>query len=185
MKTFQYLTGGIFLSLLILGAAVLPGDGTTGGISSPANAVEGEKVRLYSVREKGWIMSEKIRKTSEEWKKILSPEAYHVTEEQGTERAFSGAYWNHHEKGVYRCVRCGNDLFSSETKFESGTGWPSFTRPVAEANIGIRTDRGLFMERVEVHCSRCGAHLGHVFKDGPNPMGLRYCINSAALVFGR
>ena len=130
-------------------------------------------------------MSQKIKKTSEEWKKLLSPEAYHVTEEQGTERAFSGEYWNHHEKGVYRCVRCGNDLFVSDTKFESGTGWPSFTRPVSEKNVDTKSDRSLFVERVEVLCSRCGAHLGHVFKDGPKPTGLRYCINFAALAFGK
>lgn len=135
----------------------------------------GKKLRVVEV--------EPIRKTDAEWKQMLTPEQFYVTRKEGTERAFSGKYAAHHGDGLYKCICCGTMLFDSRTKFESGTGWPSFYQPLAKENVKENVDNSLGMQRTEVECARCGAHGGHVFPDGPRPTGLRYCMNSASLDF--
>ncbi|MFQ5740588.1 MAG: peptide-methionine (R)-S-oxide reductase MsrB [Acidobacteriota bacterium] len=148
-----------------------------------ARPTTGRTLEVYSAQLDRHLPAEKVKKTDAEWKRQLTAEQFQVTRRKGTERAFSGRYWDHHQKGTYRCICCENDLFRSEQKFESGTGWPSFWAPIAEENVRTEEDRSFFMHRIEVLCALCGAHLGHVFPDGPKPTGLRYCMNSASLSF--
>ena len=158
----------------------------SGSPASPAGAFDqtaARGIRVFSAEKGSYVMTQTVVKTNEEWRKILTPEQYRILREKGTERAFSGKYDRNHEHGIYRCAACGLDLFRSEEKYDSGTGWPSFTAPIAPGNVVTRPDNSFFTHRTEVLCARCGGHLGHVFDDGPMPTGKRYCMNSAALQF--
>ena len=162
---------GVIVGLLLAGMFIF---------GQPAVA---ESLKVYSVGEGKYVMTEKVVKNEEEWRKILTSEQFHILREKGAERAYSGKLHANHEHGIYRCAGCGLDLFNSESKYESGTGWPSFFAPVAPENVRLEEDRSFFMTRTEVLCPRCGGHLGHLFGDGPEPTGKRYCMNSAALEF--
>jgi peptide-methionine (R)-S-oxide reductase len=154
-----------------------------GGLLVVGQTTAAELLKAYSASEGKFVMTEKVAKSEEEWRNILTPEQFHILREKGTERAYSGKLHDNHERGIYRCAGCGLDLFNSESKYDSGTGWPSFYAPVAPENVRFEEDRSFFMTRTEVLCPRCGGHLGHVFGDGPEPTGKRYCMNSAALEF--
>jgi peptide-methionine (R)-S-oxide reductase len=166
---------GLCAGLLGAGCGEAPGAGTEAGRA----ALTADR----NTNQEGAAMNDKVVRTDAEWKQELTPEQYRVLRQKDTERAFTGAYWNLHDPGVYRCAGCGQVLFAADQKFDSGCGWPSFSAPAATNRIEARTDESHFMHRTEVLCSRCGGHLGHVFEDGPKPTGMRYCINSASLKF--
>ncbi len=163
------------ICLLLVGQVLAQGESM--------DAISQGKVKVFDAVKRAYVIVDKVVKTDEEWKKILTPKQYEILREHGTEAAFCGLPVKGHKKGIYQCAGCGNHLFQVTEKFESGTGWPSFWQPVNESNVGTTVDNSYGMQRVEVHCARCGGHLGHVFDDGPPPTHKRYCINSYALKF--